>query len=111
MVAYNHLSRASDSHLSGRSYRHRVRNSLARVLEVDAVLLDANEPLAGLQSRDAGRATAHEGIEDGLGVDTVAEVPHLFKRPRARHGVLTGVAIPGLKSGDMPIARQVIAKQ
>ncbi len=81
------------------------------VLEIHRVLLNADEAFAREDGGDAGGSAAHERIEDGVGLDGVAEVLHLRQGTRARHGIAAGVAVPGPQVVYMPVSRQVVAQE
>ena len=52
-------------------------DALAGVVEVDRVLLDADEAPAALDGGDAGGAAAHERVKNRLSPDVLAEVGDL----------------------------------
>jgi hypothetical protein len=83
------------------------RDSLAGIVEIHLISLDAHELLAREQGGDAGRAAAHERVENALGCHVAADILDLRERARAGHRItLLGTGI-GCEVYDMPILGQL----
>ena len=91
-----------------RGFRAGLGDPLTGVLEIDRVAFDADESLACHDGGNAGRTAAHEGVEDAVGLDGIANVPHLGEWARARDGVAACVAVIRRQVGHVPVAGQFV---
>jgi hypothetical protein len=83
-------------------------DSLASIVEVHLVLLDADEALLCKECGDACRAAAHEWVENTLRTDRIADIPHLRQRPWAGHGIARSKPVPFAHVRGDPIEWQLI---
>lgn len=78
-------------------------NALTGVVEIHGVLLDADEVFARVDAGDAGRAAAHEGVENRRRTGFAADELHLCQRAWTGDRIVAFVAVVGCKVDEVPI--------